>query len=274
MKRDLFLLFFFQLFLVSVSAQIVYPVVGQYKNRTAQGMAIYGDYAYLFNDGGLCRKLNLKTEKIDGEFMLQCAAKNTHVNSACFSKQYISDSHIPALYVTEFYGKRRCFVEVIHNRTSKLVQTIELRNLQGKNPFVREWIVDSKEGTLYAVIREDNQNDRNVIKKFQLPQLIDGKEIVLTDEQVLDEFTVRFVNGLQGGKIKGRYMYIATGFTPLHGEGKYFDREIKVIDLKKKKLVRSIDLSKVTVNEPEDIDFYKGNCLLFAGGTGGIYKAF
>lgn len=274
MKRDLCLLFFFQWFLVSVSAQIVYPVVGQYKNRTAQGMAIYGDYAYLFNDGGLCRKLNLKTEKIDGEFMLQCAAKNTHVNSACFSKQYISDSHIPALYVTEFYGKRRCFVEVIHNRTSKLVQTIELRNLQGKNPFVREWIVDSKEGMLYAVIREDNQNDRNVIKKFQLPQLIDGKEIVLTDEQVLDEFSVRFVNGLQGGKIKGRYMYIATGFTPLHGEGKYFDREIKVIDLKKKKLVRSIDLSKVTVNEPEDIDFYKGNCLLFAGGTGGIYKAF
>lgn len=274
MKRDLCLLFFFQWFLVSVSAQIVYPVVGQYKNRTAQGMAIYGDYAYLFNDGGLCRKLNLKTGKIDGEFMLQCAAKNTHVNSACFSKQYISDSHIPALYVTEFYGKRRCFVEVIHNRTSKLVQTIELRNLQGKNPFVREWIVDSKEGMLYAVIREDNQNDRNVIKKFQLPQLIDGKEIVLTDEQVLDEFSVRFVNGLQGGKIKGRYMYIATGFTPLHGEGKYFDREIKVIDLKKKKLVRSIDLSKVTVNEPEDIDFYKGNCLLFAGGTGGIYKAF
>lgn len=274
MKRDLFLLCFFQLFLVSVSAQIVYPVVGQYKNRTAQGMAIYGDYAYLFNDGGLCRKLNLKTEKIDGEFMLQCAAKNTHVNSACFSKQYISDSHIPALYVTEFYGKRRCFVEVIHNRTSKLVQTIELKNQQGRNPFVREWIVDSKEGMLYAVIREDNQNDRNVIKKFQLPQLIDGKEIVLTDEQVLDEFSVRFVNGLQGGKIKGRYMYIATGFTPLHGEGKYFDREIKVIDLKKKKLVRSIDLSKVTVNEPEDIDFYKGNCLLFAGGTGGIYKAF
>ena len=157
-------------------------------------------------------------------FMLECAAKETHVNSACFSRQYIGDIPIPALYVTEFYGKRRCFVELIDGGKSRLIQTIEFKDSQGRNPFVREWIVDSKEGMLYAVIREDNQNDRNVIKKFQLPQLIDGKEIVLTDEQVLDEFSVRFVNGLQGGKIKGRYMYIATGFTPLHGEGKYFDR--------------------------------------------------
>ncbi len=69
-------------------------------------------------------------------------------------------------------------------------------------------------------------------------------------------------------------MYIATGFTPLDGEGEYFDRAIKMIDLKKKKLVKSIDLSKVTINEPEDIDFYKGKCFLFAGGTGGIYQAF
>ena len=274
MKRCLCFLLLCLLFYMLTSAQMVYPMVGQYKNRSAQGMAIFGDYAYVFNDGGLCRMLNLRTEKIDGEFMLQCASKDTHVNSACFSQQYIGDNPIPALYITEFYGKRRCFVEVIHNGISKLVQTIELKNQQGRNPFVREWIVDNKEGMLYAVIREVNQNDRNVIRKFHLPKLIDGKEIVLTDEQVLDEFSVRFVNGLQGGKIKGRYMYIATGFTPLHGEGKYFDREIKVIDLKKKKLVRSIDLSKVTVNEPEDIDFYKGNCLLFAGGTGGIYKAF
>ena len=273
MKRDLCLLFLFQMLLITVSAQMMFPVVGQYKNRSAQGMAIFGDYAYVFNDGGLCRKLNLKTEKIDGEFMLQCAAKNTHVNSACFSQQYIGDNPIPALYITEFYGKRRCFVEMIDNGTSKLVQTIELKNQQGRNPFVREWIVDNKEGMLYAVIRESNREDVNVIKKFTLPPL-GNATVLLTDKDVVDEFMVNFVNGLQGGKIKGRYMYIATGFTPLHGEGKYFDREIKVIDLKKKKLVRNIDLSKVTVNEPEDIDFYKGNCLLFAGGTGGIYKAF
>lgn len=273
MKRNLCVQLLFLLSFIPAPAQMLFPVVGQYKSRSAQGMAIYGDYAYLFNDGGLCRMLNLKTEKIDYEFMLECAAKETHVNSACFSRQYAGDNPVPALYVTEFYGKRRCFVEVINDGKSRLVQTIEFKDSQGRNPFVREWIVDNKEQVLYAVIREANRENVNVIKKFALPPL-DHATIILTEKDIVDEFTVNFVNGLQGGKIKGRYMYITVGFTPLDGEGEYFDRAIKVIDLKKKKLVRSIDLSKVTINEPEDIDFYKGKCLLFAGGTGGIYQAF
>lgn len=273
MKRCfLFLLSF--LFSVAIDSQLVYPIVGHYKNKSAQGMAIYEDYAYLFNDGGLCRMLNLQSGKIEREFMLECSAKDTHVNSACFSRQYVSDSSIPALYITEFYGKRRCFVEVINSGKSKLVQTIEFKNQEGRNPFVREWIVDNKKQMLYAVIREANREDLNVIKKFALPPLGNSKEVLLTEKDVIDEFSVSFANGIQGGKIRGRYMYISTGFSPMHGYGEYFDRAIKVVDLKKKKLVRSIDLSKVTVNEPEDIDFYKGKCLLYAEGTGGIYRVF
>lgn len=262
------------LFSVAIDSQLVYPIVGHYKNKSAQGMTIYEDYAYLFNDGGLCRMLNLKSGKIEGELMLECSAKDTHVNNACFSRQYVSDSSIPTLYITEFYGKRRCFVEVINSGKSILVQTIELKNQEGRNPFVRDWIVDNKEKMLYAVIREANNDNTNVIKKFALPPLSNTKEVLLTEKDVIDEFSVSFVNGVQGGKIRGRYMYISTGFSPLHGEGDYFDRAIKVIDLKRKKLVRSIDLSKVTVNEPEDIDFCKGKCLLYAEGTGGIYKVF
>ena len=270
MRCFLFLLSF--LFSVAINAQLVYPIVGHYKNKSAQGMAIYEDYAYLFNDGGLCRVLNLKSGKIEGEFMLECSSKDTHVNSACFSRQYVSDSSIPALYITEFYGKRRCFVEVINSGKSKLVQTIELKNQEGQPPFVREWIVDNKRQMLYAVIREKNQQDENVIKKFSLPKVIEGSTIVLTEENVMDEFSVNFLNGLQGGKIVGHYMYLVTGFSSLQGEGKYYNREIKVIDLKNKRLVRSIDLNNVTMNEPEDIDFYQGKLLLFAAGTGGIYS--
>ena len=274
MIRNLCLLILYHLICLSSLAQMVYPIVGEYKSRSAQGMAISGDYAYLFNDGGLCRVLNLKTEKIDYEFMLECAAKETHVNSACFSRQYLDGSRIPAIYITEFYGKRRCFVELISDKSSKLIQTIEYKDSKGDYPFVREWMVDNKEQMLYALIRKSGDVDENEIKKFALPLLSGGKHIVLTDNDVLEEFTVKFINGPQGGVIKGRYMYIATGFTPLHGEGKYFDREIMVIDLKLKELVKSIDISKVTINEPEGIDFYKGKCLLFAGGTGGIYKVF
>lgn len=36
-------------------AQLAYPVVGTYKKKSAQGMAIHQDRAYLFSDGGRCR---------------------------------------------------------------------------------------------------------------------------------------------------------------------------------------------------------------------------
>ena len=257
-----------------VNAQIPYPIVGQYKGRSAQGMAIYKDYAFLFSDGGLCRMLNLKTGDVDGEFSLESSGKDTHVNCACFSRQYVPGYPMPALYITEFWGKRRCFVELVKEGKSKLIQTIEYVNRQGVNPFVREWIVDNKDQALYAVIREGNREKKNTIKKFLLPKLDSGSSITLTDDHIVDEFSVVFENALQGGIIFGRYMYITTGASSLQGEGEYLAREIKVIDLKRKELVRSIDLKSVTMNEPEDIDFYNGRCLLYAGGTGGVYRVF
>ena len=45
-------------------SQLIYPIVGTYNKKSAQGMAIHGDYAFLFNDGGGCRKLNLLSGKI------------------------------------------------------------------------------------------------------------------------------------------------------------------------------------------------------------------
>ena len=41
--------------------QLRYPVVGTYKGKSAQGMAIWKNNAYIFNDGGHCRVLDLKT---------------------------------------------------------------------------------------------------------------------------------------------------------------------------------------------------------------------
>lgn len=38
-----------------IHAQLAYPIVGQYKNKSAQGMAIWGDNAYLMNVWGTKR---------------------------------------------------------------------------------------------------------------------------------------------------------------------------------------------------------------------------
>ena len=56
-------------------SQIVYPIVGRYQGKTAQGMAIWEDEAYLFNDEGHCRVLNLKTGKVQREFDLASSGK-------------------------------------------------------------------------------------------------------------------------------------------------------------------------------------------------------
>lgn len=257
---------------LDLNAQLAYPVVGGYKSRSAQGMAIYGRYAFLFNDGGLCRMLNMETGNVDNEFLLECAAKDTHVNCACFGLDRVSNSSYPPLYITEFYGKRRCFVEIVKDKKSQLVQTIEYVDRNGKNPYVREWIVDGSNRKLYAVIREENRVGKNIIRKFNLPPLANGGPVILTGDDVLEEFTVEFVNGLQGGKIAGKYMYLVTGFSALQGNGEFYNREIKVIDLEHKAIAHSIDMRRVTMNEPEDIDFYNDKCYLFAGGTGGIYQ--
>ena len=241
-NRISLIVFFLMAHSLYIGAQIQYPIVGRYKDRSAQGMAIYGHYAYLFNDGGLCRKLNLKTGYVDGEFMIESAAKNTHVNNACFSRQYIAGNTVPVLYITEFYGTRRCFVEAVNENNSKLIQTIEYTDSLEHHPFVRGWIVDNDKNVLYAVIRDKNRSQNNFIKKFRLPSLGEGSYIRLTEKDVLDEFSVSFVNGLQGGKIVGQKMYLVTGFSELNGLDDYNSREIKVIDLKRKVLINRISL--------------------------------
>ena len=43
--------------------QLIYPVVGTYQGKSAQGMAIWGEDAYLFNNGGHCRVFDLKSKE-------------------------------------------------------------------------------------------------------------------------------------------------------------------------------------------------------------------
>ena len=67
-------------------------------------------------------------------------------------------------------------------------------------------------------------------------------------------------------------MYLPTGLQE-SARGRYnAERAIQVIDLEKKKLIKRIDLTYITTNEPEDLDFFEGKALLYCGQEGGIYK--
>ena len=255
--------------------QLVFPIVGVYNGKSAQGMAIWHDCAYLFNDGGHCRVLNLKNGKIVNEFDLSSSNKNTHVNSACFIHSK-DDNNQPLLYITEFNKPSRCFVECLTENSSKLVQVIKVQN-KGKDAFIQTWIVDEYNSFLYSVTRMSPPKGEKFTKKvrickFRLPLLSEGYNIILSEEDCLDSFIAEFASGTQGGKIRGKYMFLASGLqAAAHGQFNA-QRAIQVIDLTQKKKVKSIDLTYVTTNEPEDLDFYNNKCLLYCGQQGGIYE--
>jgi len=276
-KIEIFVITLLLFSYLRITAQLRYPIVGQYMKQSAQGMAIWDNKAYLFNHGGHCRVLNLKSGKIENDFILGSAAPYNHVNNACFGMKRPHNSDRPYLYISECKPRRRCFVECLNDSGSVLVQTIEARKNNGKEEGVLTWVVDSENGYLYAITRNGkNLNTtgvvHNYISKYQLPKMKEGEIVRLCPNDRLELFEVQFPNILQGAKIMNGLLYIVTGLQETARERKDSKRAIQVIDLKQRKLIKTIDLTYVTTNEPEDIDFYNGKCLLYCGQNGGIYE--
>lgn len=271
--KSFFIFLFFQIIATNVQAQLRYPIVGNYKGRGAQGMAIYGDSAFLMSDGGLCRLYNLAKKKLEREFVLASSSPHNHVNNVCFGPDHYKGNALPLIYVSECNNSFRCFVENIKADSCELIQTIEVKDLEA----VIDWVVDCKSRNLYSISRtgeviDDAGNCICNVKKYRLPSIDEGNSIVLSEQDIIDQFPVSFPNILQGCKIRKNMMYLVTGFQESLSYRMDAGRSLKVIDLKSKKLLKEFDLTYVTTNEPEDIDFYKGNCLMYCGQEGGIYE--
>lgn len=261
---------------ICMDAQLVYPIVGTYKGKSAQDMAIYGDKAYLMNDGGHCRVLNLEMGIIEKEMDLACSNNNTHINNVCFGVEVQKGADIPLIYVSETNKPHRCFVEDINGDKPVLLQTIEAFE-GGKNYSNHNWVVDRDKEHLYGLkcywhqyLDKDN-NIKTVITKYRLPKLIDGEKIELSEKDILDRFDIYFPNTMQGATIKKGKMYIASGMQERERNNTETERAIIVIDLKKKIIKKRTTINFLTTNEPEGIDFDKSKCLLFCGQTGGVY---
>ena len=255
-------------------SQLVYPVVGTFNNKTAQGMAIFNDTAFLMNDGGTCRMLNLKTGKVTKVIKLKCSIFNPHINTACLRNTIGGDN--PYIYISETRNQYRCFVEQILSNSSVLVQTISFKSTgNGNNTPVLNWVVDSPNNCIFGIKRNNikckSGEFLNTIYKFRLPKISEGNNVEFSDADVLDKFSLYFGKSLQGCKIRDSLLLVVSGFQEMAQQKKAAKRQIFVIDLKKKCILKTIDLTYVTVNEPEDIDFYQDRILLYCGQNGGIY---
>jgi hypothetical protein len=252
-----------------------YDFPGRYENQAAQGMAIHGDVALLFNNGGRCRIYDLKTKKKLTEFDLACAAETTHANSVSFGVEQPKDAYFPALYVSECFGDghRRCFVESISPKGTRTIQTLEIKT-GGVEERSNNWAVDRANKVIYSIVtfRKDSELQAK-ITKWPLPPL-GKKKVVFQKSDMLDQFTVPFPNVyVQDTCIRGDYLYHAFGHrADADGSKEQKSREIHVINLKTKKTEKIMDINDSCPLELEGLDFYGGALFLYCNGRGGLWR--
>lgn len=253
-----------------------YNVLGEFDKHPSQSMSIYKDEAFLFNSDGYYRIFDLKKKTITKSSRLESGKFNNHCNSASFSSCKRKQQKYPLLYLSECRpGSFRCFVEQIDS-SSTLLQTISAL-IDGEQLDALDWIAEKK--FLYAISRKDltkgKAADAEVsIWKFKKPKIEEGKIVTLTEEDLLERFSVRFPSLIQDALIRKNYLYIVCG--EYDGCTRYLpewvSREINIIDLKKHKLTKKIDISKIVKDAPEGCAFYHNKFLLYCGQRGGLWE--
>ncbi|MDH8700902.1 hypothetical protein M2138_000236 [Dysgonomonadaceae bacterium PH5-43] len=268
-------------FICSAQVKEQFSFQGAYKNKSAQGMAIHKNTAFLLNNGGLCRVFDLKKKKLISEFNLASADEKNHVNCAAFGPYHKKgNKKYPTIYISECSGKNRCFVESINNEGSELIQTLEIQT-NGHEQESANWFIDKKKKCIYTIslpykndkTKESTAANNYLITKLPLPPL-DSTEVIFTEKDIIEQFEISFSNLLQGGVIHKNCLYLPVGLHDYNGSEKRTDKEraVIVVNLTQKRIEKKIYIGDIVLNEPEDVDFYKGKLLLYCGQSGGLYN--
>ena len=256
---------------------VAYSISGTYEKHSAQGMAVWDNYAVLLNDQGLCRIYSLDRKELAGSYRLGSFHKNNHANCASFGVEYPEGNMtFPALYVSECRRPYRCFVENVNLDSAKVIQTLQYQAAGGEAQVVHDWIVDCEERKLYGVSRllvpdGNKASDSLRIIRFPLPLLSDGN-VTLTAKDVEEQFHIYLPNLLQGGSIRKGILYLPVGLHTGNEHRKDAERAIVMVNLKRQQVTHILNLQEKLMNEPEDVDFHGKHLLLFCGQTGGIYQ--
>ncbi|MDF9832153.1 hypothetical protein M2103_000361 [Ereboglobus sp. PH5-5] len=253
-------------------ATLEYDFPGRYEKQAAQGMAIYEEVALLFNNEGHCRVYNLITKKKLTEFDLASHGGSNHVNCVSFGVEQPKGAYFPVIYVSECYGNRQCFVESISPKGPRLVQTLTIKT-GGTEERSFDWVVDRENKFIYSLAGSSQDGKKGVqVTKWNLPPL-GKKKITFQKTDIVDQFFIAFPNLTQGACIRKNYLYLPVGLHDApEGAPDFKSREIIVVNLKTKKIEKSIDINASCPYEPEDCDFYGDTLLLYCGQQGGLWR--
>lgn len=252
-----------------------------------QSAASYGDYAvfvtdrrstlYLYNlrkKRIVCKKYMGAIEEKIGKYILY------HSNQMTFGRDfYDSSDPFPLLYISQRAREdNRCIMEVYRltpkwsekeneyiQLEAELIQMIYFPVMTQDNSLGRiNCAIDASNNIMYAysysTIESDPNRGKCRISLFNIPD-IHEKEVYLNDEDIIDSYPLNY-NGInsQGGCIKDDRLFIAQGY---QSAGYIY---LNVIDLKKKKLLKRIDLLHNGFSwEPEGCFIYNNNIMISTG---------
>ena len=261
----------------------------------AQSAACYGDYALFVGvKVGRMSLFNMKTrtrvcsQKLSPKNELRGKTDIYHANNCCFGvKKYSKNDSLPLLYVSHRENNELRGVLEVYRVTPvsrdtlarfdslavQLVQTIYYPCASDDNALGSPWTaIDLRKGYMYTYSRNNKRKTPNYgrcrISKFKIPKVNGRPEVYLTDRDIIDTFDGGYNAVLsQGGCIWDNKLYIAQGI-PKENSTSW----LREIDLVKRELTNSYNLSKAGLQEePEGCFVYDGQ-LMIATAKGSIYQ--
>lgn len=234
-------------------------------NTKGQSGVVIGDTVILFNTGGSAIATSLMTGE-STSFLPECTKYNPHCNVA----NYYSYSGKHYVYLSEWDGQHRCFVEELwydsaaHKWNSKLRQILSLDiddSIRGVGNM--DWIIDQEHNMVYVQTYKDGTSENAtglVYLQFPLPSPRSSNEIIFKDDQIIRRIENPMIYISQDKFIYKNKMYIASGW------GGNVPGKLTVINLINFSEEETYDLSFKN-DEPEGIVMYKDNILLFYWGN-------
>lgn len=260
--------------------------------KNSQGGVIYGDM--LLNvlacdeeedDVDNAFMWDLKTGSKIGNFNLGHEFEGVkyykpHANVVCFGAEKTEKSDYPLLYVGQTYGflygqidykASGIIVYELLNESgvysSNIVQIIrpDVNDdilMQAMGPFIHNYVVDTDHNMLYSFNYEgksywDATMDILVVS-FKLPKLSDGKEVVLTNEKIVDKFTIPMAYCIQSIFYYEGLIYFMNGSHTNH-------KWIRSLNLESKKIESKIVFTEIG-GEPQFCGYWKGKFLMYFAG--------
>lgn len=219
---------------------------------------------YIYNDGKIVKSTTLPYG----------THSQPHSNMASFGAE-TNGTH-RYLYVSQWDVDKGCLVYSIDNNYDiSLVQSIKpsadllVEDYCGKGSV--DWIVDANNKCLYSIGYRLNSNDYaegnlTQICKFNLPYISVGN-MNLSISDIVDKFSVDCLPRREDASINNGKIYLSNG----HVGSNFVGARISVIDPFQKRIVSSIDLTKINGNFAIDTcEVYDGEiwCNLLTSSTG------